>query len=186
MLNELDAVLAEASKAFLESSSVLKKCIESYGNFAAQTRSGKHGATAQFWIMYVDYIQTYHDLERAIRSKNIDMFTHSLTRIIDLFFATNHVNYSRWLSKFQLDLLNMDDTHPGLRQLLEKGAFTVRRSDNSFSRCPVDLTLEQTVNADEASRLTGISAATNSYSARVDGQSQSMQELPVLPRHVKW
>ena len=32
---------------------------------------------------------------------------------------------------------------------------------------PIHVTLEQTVNADEASRLTGISAATNSYSARV-------------------
>ena len=52
----------------------------------------------------------------------------------------------------------MDDTHPGLRNLLANGA---------FSKCPVDLTLEQTVNAGAASRLTGISSATNSYSARL-------------------
>ena len=58
-------------------------------------------------------------------------------------------------------------THPGLRQLLDKGAFTVRRCNNAFSRVAVDLTLEQTVNADAASRLTGIVSATNNYAARL-------------------
>ena len=47
-----------------------------------------------------------------------------------------------------------------IRTLLEKGAFIVRRGDNHFSRCPVDLVLESPVNADAASRLTGLSAAT--------------------------
>lgn len=90
-----------------------------------------------------------------------------MTPIIDLFFATNHVNYSRWLTKFQLDLLNIDDTHPGLREILEKGVFSVRRTPHQFSRCPVDLTLEQTVNADAASRQTGLISATNNYCARL-------------------
>ena len=77
-------------------------------------------------------------------------------------------SYSRWLTKFQLDLLNVDDTHPGLRSILEAGGvFTVRRTQKAFSRSPVDLTLEQTINADAASRRTGLSSVTNSYSARL-------------------
>ena len=116
--------------------------------------------------MYVDYIHDFHNLERTIRTNDIDLFAHSLTPVINLLFATNHMNYLRWLSKFQLDLLNIDSTHPGLRAILE-GAFTVRRTSKSFSRSPVDLTLEQTVNADAASRRTGISAATNNYSSRL-------------------
>ncbi len=79
----------------------------------------------------------------------------------------NHVNYSRWLTKFQLDLFNIDTTHPGLRAIMDGGVFTVRRTSKAFSRCPVDLTLEQTVNADAASRMTGLSSATNNYSARL-------------------
>ena len=90
-----------------------------------------------------------------------------MTHIINLFFSTNHVNYSRWLSKFQLDLLNIDDTHPGLRDILEDGVLSVRRTPHQFSRCPVDLTLEQTVNADAASRQTGLVSATNNYCARL-------------------
>ena len=65
-----------------------------------------------------------------------------------------------------MDLLNINTSHPGLRYILETGAFTVRRTDNSFARCPVDITLEQTVNVDAASRLTGIVNATNNFSAR--------------------
>ena len=36
----------------------------------------------------------------------------------------------------------------------------------AFSRCPIDLTLEQTINADAASQRTGIQSMTNSISAR--------------------
>ena len=61
----------------------------------------------------------------------------------------------------------MDDTHPGLREILNKGAFSVRRTEHHFSRLPVDLTLEQTINADAACRLTGITSFTNDYSARL-------------------
>ena len=43
----------------------------------------------------------------------------------------NHVNYARWMSKFQLDLINIDQTHPGLRKILEGGAFSVRRTDHN-------------------------------------------------------
>ena len=137
----------------------------------SQTRSGGHGPTAQFWITCTCRLHPhmYHDLERAIRSNNIDLFTHTLTRVISLFFATNHVNYSCWLSKFQLDLINTDDTHPGLRNLLENGAFTVRRSNNPFSRRLGWLQFRQ------------LQTVTVPVS---DGQN--LQEPPVLPWSVKW
>ena len=149
--DDLEVVLA---------SEVFIPCVSSYTTYTEKTRSGEHGVTAQFWIMYIDYIDHFHSLERAIRTNNID-----LTPIINLFFSTNHVNYSRWLSKFQLDLVNIDDTHPGLRDILEDGVFSVRRTPHQFSRCPVDLTLEQTVNADAASKQTGLVSATNNYCA---------------------
>lgn len=41
----------------------------------------------------------------------------------------------------------------------------LKRTGNSFSRSPVDLTLEQTLNADAASRRTGLSSVANNYSA---------------------
>ena len=44
--------------------------------------------------------------------------------------------------------------------------FGIKRTFNCFSRVPVDLTLEQTVNADAARILTGITHFTNSIGAR--------------------
>lgn len=75
----------------------------------------------------------------------------------------NHQNYSRWLVQNLSDLANIDETHPGLRTAFENGALSVRRTAKNFCRTPIDLTLEQTINAN---KLTGISAFTNSISAR--------------------
>ena len=74
-----------------------------------------------------------------------------LVTIIDLYFATNQQNYARWISKYQLDLMTLDDSHLGLRPFIEDGDFSVRQSNNQFARIPVDLTLEQTVSVDAAS-----------------------------------
>lgn len=143
------------------------KCARQYNEYTDATLSGTHGSTAQFWMMYVGYINIFHTLERDIWTNDIDLFIYTLTPSIDLFFATAHVNYSCWLTKYHFDLLNMDDTHPGLREILNNGCFTVRRPEHDFSRIPTDVALEQTINADAASRLTGITSFTNDYSARL-------------------
>ena len=49
---------------------------------------------------------------------------------------------------------------------LARGGFYIRRASKHFSRCPVDLTLEQTVNRDAASRHTGTAAFMDSIKAR--------------------
>ena len=59
--DDLEVVLA---------SEVFIRCVSSYTTYTEKTRSGEHGVTAQFWIMYIDYIDHYHSLERAIRTNN--------------------------------------------------------------------------------------------------------------------
>ena len=56
-------------------------------------------------------------------------------------------------------MLNIDSTHPGVKETLASGALSVRRSDKSFSRTFVDQTLE-------AQCSTGIAAFSTSDSAR--------------------
>ena len=87
---------------------------------------------------------------------NLDLFIHALGEMRAILFACNRTNYTRWMVRYYLNLCNIDDTHPGLKDTLESGALSIRRTDKSFSRTAVDMTLEQTVNADAASRLTGI------------------------------
>ena len=147
-------------------SAVFQDLIRDYDTYSNETRNGAHGGTARFWLMYIDYINHYKMMDRVIRQNDTILFTEALSPIIELFFVMDLPNYARWMAKYQLNLLNMDETHPGLRDILEAEGFAVRRTNHSFSRCPVDLTLEQTVNADAASRQTGIIHATNNFGAR--------------------
>ena len=65
-----------------------------------------------------------------------------------------------------MNLINMEHSHPGIRPIFEGGTLSIRRTSKSFSRSAVDLTLEQTVNRDAASRQTGIVAFTQCVNAR--------------------
>lgn len=49
---------------------------------------------------------------------------------------------------------------------MEKGSFGIKRTDKDFSRNPIDLTIDQTINADTENKLTSVLHFTNSISAR--------------------
>lgn len=97
---------------------------------------------------------------------DIQMYIYAAHNICALFFTFNHQNYSRWLTKNLDELMNMEQTHPGLIEEFKNGALSIRRTQKIFCRTPVDLTLEQTINANAANKLTGISAFTNNLHAR--------------------
>ena len=48
------------------------------------------------------------------------------------------------MSFYSVFLQNIDQTHPGAKELLEKGALSVARSLLPACRNPIDLTIEQT------------------------------------------
>jgi hypothetical protein len=169
VLKKLDDVAANPSPKKMEdieSSEEVIQFMEKYEEYTQETRDMKHGATAAYWMTYIDLVGVYMLFSRACRTNDIDLFIYALHLICPIFFAVNKPNYARWTVRFLLNLLNMDETHPGIRQMLDKGALSVRRTNNPFARNPVDMTLEQTINADAASRLTGISAFQQSIAAK--------------------
>ena len=62
--------------------------------------------------------------------------------------------------------MKLSETYKDVYDGYKKGCFGIKRTKEDLSRLPIDLTLEQTVNADAASQKTGISYFTNSISAR--------------------
>jgi len=83
-----------------------------------------------------------------------------------MFFSTHEPNYARSMSLYHLNLLNMEEMHPGIRTNFEAGVLSVRRTRHSFYRSAVDITLEeQTVNRGAASRQTGIACFTQNVGA---------------------
>ena len=102
--------------------------------------------------------QTYMVFDRACNTNDVDLFVYALKQMIPIFHRSI---YARLMVLYHINLMNMDITHPGVRDLLARGGFSIRRTSKNFSRCLVDLTLEQTVNSDAASRHTGIADFTD-------------------------
>ena len=73
--------------------------------------------------------------------------------VLDVFFGLHRPNYARWGT---LSLQKLQGADPRLRAILEKGAFSVRRTKKNYSRSAVDLSLKQSVNRDSASATRGI------------------------------
>ncbi len=141
---------------------VFSEVMDKYDAFTEDTHTGKHGATARYWIMYIDLIGTFLLFSREIRTADLYLYTFCLEHMCHIFFTTNHPNYASYMVLYVLKLINIDITHPGLWEVLLSGALSVKRTNKPFSRTLVDLTLEQTVTADAASRKCGIDASTNS------------------------
>lgn len=137
--------------------------MQGYEAYFQRLIEGSQGKLAQFWAIYVYIVnRVYRLLQRAVRTNDLDLFLRVLPCTIELFFALNRPNYARWGSLFLDKLGKMPHA---ARKVLEEGAFSTRRTSKSYSRSPIDLTLEQTVNRDAASSATGITSFTNSESA---------------------
>lgn len=145
---------------------LLKDVIDRYNSYTQKTLNDEHGCTAKFALMYAQLVELYQLFERAIRTSDFQMYIYAAHKICALFFTFNHQNYARWLTRNLDDLMNIEETHAGLLMEFESGALSVRRTKKNFCRSAVDLTLEQTINANAANRLTGITAFRNSVSAR--------------------
>ena len=134
--------------------------------FAQETRNGNHGKTAQYWMGYVDMLHLYHEFSRSIRTGDLDLYIYCLQQMTALFFTLNHQNYSRWLTMYHDKLLKLKNSHPDIYGEFKNSCFSLKRTSKPFSRIPIDLTLEQTINAVAACQRSGIISLTNSISAR--------------------
>lgn len=67
----------------------------------------------------------------------------------------NQQNYARWTVKYSDNLQKVAQSHPDLFEQFQNGFFSIQRTNKPFSKQPIDLVLEQTINADAARRLTG-------------------------------
>lgn len=144
----------------------LKELMNNYEIYKQQSLNGEHGKTSQFYMIYINLIHHYLNLSRSIRAGDFELFKSVLPKITNLFFMCNQPNYARWTVKYSDNLSRVAETYPDLYQGFQQGCFGIKRTAKSFSRQPIDLVLEQTINADAARRLTGVIHFTNSISAR--------------------
>lgn len=146
------------------SDSVIMQHLLKYEEFFYSVTEGTIGPMAQFWGTYVFLVNRVHrELQRCVKTNDVDGYIDVFPAILDVFFSLNRPNYARWGTLF---LHKLTSSHPQLREILQKGAFSIRRTKKNYSRSAVDLSLEQTVNRDAASSMKGIVAFRNSENAR--------------------
>lgn len=103
----------------------LKDLIDHYNVYSEKTLKSDHGCTAQFVLTYVQFIELYQIFEYAIRTSDLNLYIYSAYKMSSLFFAFNHQNYARWSTKNIDDLMNIDETHPGLSSEFKSGALSI-------------------------------------------------------------
>ena len=64
------------------------------------------------------------------------------------------------------NLVKLSSTHSEVLDEFKNALFSIHRTEKSFSGSPIDLTLEQIINADAANKKKGITAITNSIGGR--------------------
>ncbi len=112
-----------------------------YEQFSEDTRNHQHDATATYLLLYIDLVETYLFFSRAVCTNNLDLFIYALFRMCDIFMATGHTNYIRYMILYVFKLLNIDLTHPSALALLVNGALSIKHTNKPFTRCAVDVTL---------------------------------------------
>ena len=62
---------------------------------------------------------------------------------------------------YHRNLVKPPGTHPDVFDEFKNGLFSIHHTEKSFSGSPIDLTLEQTINANAANQKKGITLITN-------------------------
>lgn len=139
--------------------------LKEYHDYKKETLEGTHGKTAQVYFMYIQLIDYYLIMDYSVRTADMELYKYALKKMINVFFTMNHPNYSRYLTIYLDKLENINSTHPGLLEDSGSSMLGIKRTKKPFSRIPIDITLEQTINADAAS-TSGVKEITDSFSRR--------------------
>ena len=134
----------------------LQYMVTKYNLYLEETLNGKMGKTEQFWMTKI--VGLIQSMQRAIKINDTALYSFALFEVIPIFFMTNHHNYARWMSLYSLDLASLETSQPNLQKILTEGGFSVNKTIKSFASVPVDMALEQTINANAKSWLKGIMA----------------------------
>ncbi|KAF3836203.1 hypothetical protein F7725_028761, partial [Dissostichus mawsoni] len=102
------------------------------------------GKTAALWMSFITHCHLVFMLLHSVKTNNIQLFHKCNGEMANIFFAFDGHNYSRYLTWLEVYLTNLENTHPGAKDLLSKGAIAVARSMIPGAISAVDKTMEET------------------------------------------
>ena len=124
-----------------ESAEVLKleRCLAKYKALLAE-----QSPTVKLWLQYIEYIETLKLFIRAKRSGNWSLHLVAVTRMLNLFAATVHINYAKSACLYLQLMLRLPKDFPWLHEMfINQGFHTVCRSSRYWAGLWTDLVIEQ-------------------------------------------
>lgn len=97
---------------------------------------------------YTEECREYYQLRNlSISTRNFSLCKYILSKIASILLPINLIIRDGW-SKYHDNLLKVGLTHPCIAKSMKEGCLGIKRTAKSFSREPIDLVIEQTINAD--------------------------------------
>ena len=130
-------------------------------SFDSFLEANSHKHTFAFWSSYCDMVEILLLFLRGTREGNWGLHLASVRSILPWIFAYDHINYSRYLPAYWLEMVDLVNTHPLIHQKCMEGEFAVQRSDMTFAQIACDQTIEQTANRDSKTKggMTGFTTS---------------------------
>ena len=94
-------------------------------------------------------------IHSAVQGNDYALKLEGWIRMMPYFFALNKTNYSRYGSYYIQQLISLDRTHPGCKEVVEIKGVSVQAQDQYPLRSAIDQRGEQTLNR-EAKSVGGI------------------------------
>ena len=101
----------------------------------------KNSPTFMYWDLIMRYETLILIFVRAHREKNFPLYVEVLEELTPLFFALDHVNYSRWMPVHIRDMKSLPD--PIKDEFENHSHWVLSKTMNTFSAIPFDQAHEQ-------------------------------------------
>ena len=118
--------------------------MEFQGNASAEAwRNGllKRSPTFMYWDLIMRHETLILIFIRAHGEKNFPLYVQILEKLTPLFFALDHVNYSRWMPVHLKDMKSLPD--PIKNEFEKQFHWVLSKNNNAFSSIPFDQAHEQ-------------------------------------------
>ena len=97
--------------------------------------------TFLFWDMIMYYEKLILMFIRAHRQRQFTLYVEVLEQLVHLFFALDHVNYSRWVP---IHIRDMKSLPASVKEEFDDGGhWVISKTRNKFSAIPIDQAHEQ-------------------------------------------
>lgn len=97
--------------------------------------------TFLFWELIIKYETLVLMFVRAHRERNFSLFVEVLEAFVPLFFALDHINYSRWVPIHLRDMKTLPESIR--KEFQEENHWVISKTGNKFSSMPIDQAHEQ-------------------------------------------